>query len=53
MGLSECIVVLVAILGLWGSIWYRLGKLTSEVKAHNLKLTEISKTLERLITKGG
>lgn len=39
-------------LGLWGSLWYKMGRLTKEVEQHNLKLIEIQKALETLITRG-
>lgn len=45
----EVIAIGVAFLGIWGSLWYKVGKLTSEVKGHNLKLTEIQKAMERLL----
>lgn len=45
---------LVAFGSLWGSLWYKLGKLATEVKQHNLMLAEINRTLERfIIGKGG
>jgi len=41
-------------LSIWGSLWFKLGKLTSEVKNHNLKLTKMEGQLDSLITiKGG
>lgn len=45
---------LVAFGSLWGSLWYKIGKLGAEVKEHNQKLTTIQHQLERMIIgKGG
>lgn len=41
-----------AILANTSYLWYKIGKLASEVKNHNLKLVEIEKQLEKLITGG-
>ena len=43
----------IALLGLWGSLWYKLGKLTSEVSHHNMMLKDIHKAIEHILTHGG
>ena len=54
MTIPEFLIALVAIMGPWGALWFRIGNLTREVKEHNLKLDVIQKQLERIITgKGG
>jgi len=53
MSILEVIACFVAFLGLWGSLWYKLGKLTNEVKGHNDKLDSLDKKVERLIIRGG
>jgi len=42
----------IAFLGLWGSLWYKIGSLTTEVRQHNRMLAEIQKTLERILMGG-
>lgn len=49
MELTIGVILIASLLGSWGMIWYKLGKLTSEVKNHNLTLAEIQKQLETLI----
>lgn len=43
----------VTFFSLWASLWYKLGKITNQVKHHNLVLEEIRKQLEHLLTRGG
>lgn len=41
----------VMILGSFGSLWYKIGKLTTEVKHHNQLLQDIEKRIDNLITR--
>lgn len=47
--LEVIIGVSIAILGSWGTIWYKLGKLTNEVKHHNRTLEVIGKKIDKLL----
>lgn len=49
----ELLGAFVGFIGLWGSLWYRLGRLTGEVKEHNTMLARIERQLEHIITTGG
>jgi hypothetical protein len=51
--MAELIGICIAFLGIWGSLWYKLGSLTKEVQHHNIMLKEISKTIEHILTQGG
>lgn len=51
--MAELIGAAIAFLGVWGSLWYKLGRLESEVKDHNDQLHQIQKQLEHIITTGG
>ncbi|GAI94602.1 unnamed protein product, partial [marine sediment metagenome] len=41
----------VMILASSGTIWYKLGKLTNEVKHHNRILIDLQKAVEKLVIK--
>ena len=51
--MAELIGVGVALLALWGSLWYKLGKLTCEVNHHNMMLKDLQKAIEHILTQGG
>jgi len=53
MELVSIMAALVGIVGMWGSLWYKIGKMEAEVKEHNFILKELRKSLERMLTKGG
>lgn len=50
--MPEIIGVIIAFLGMWGSLWYKLGKLTGEVKHHNQLLQDVEHRLDNFITGG-
>ena len=52
MEAATIILALLTFIGLWGSLWFKIGKLTAEVKGHNEKLRGIEKQLEQLIIGG-
>lgn len=49
----EALGAVIAFVGLWGSLWYKLGKVESEVKHHNSMLKDIQKQIEHVIIRGG
>ena len=49
---TEAIVIIIGILGIWASLWYRLGLLAAEVRGHNKRLDELSKQLTNFATRG-
>ena len=51
--MAELIGIGIVFLGMWGSLWYKIGKLTSEVKSHNTMLGNIQKQVESLLFRGG
>lgn len=53
MNIFESIIAAAGLLVTWGSIWFKLGKLTSEVKGHNAMLKDIKEDVDNLCGKGG
>mgnify|MGYP001586998812 CR=1 FL=1 len=47
----EIITPIIAFIGLWGSLWYKLGKIEGEIKGHNTILQKLEKQIEHIITK--
>lgn len=41
----------VSFLAMWGTLYFRLGRLTSEVRGHNRMLAEIQKAIETILTR--
>lgn len=53
MTIFEVLGVSIPILGLWASVWYKLGRLSQEVREHNEICHRLEKQMERLLTRGG
>lgn len=51
--LIVCIPVIAGIFAAWGMLWYRLGKLSQEVREHNKLLGKIKRKVEALAVKEG
>lgn len=49
----EILGAVIAFVGLWGSLWYKLGKIETEVKGHNSRLDKLEKILTNFLERGG
>ena len=45
----EIAVGVVTLLGSWGAVWYRVGKLTTESKGHNQRLDKLEKKVDLIL----
>ena len=47
----EIIIGVGAILGSWGAVWYRVGKLTEASKHHNEDIKKLTRKVNKVVKK--